>query len=104
MAFAALGGLAAVVVSQPPVHEAVSAGGASLLLAAGAACLTAALIWLACRRLPAGALRTGAVAVAALAGYFSIGALFNPAVEAIEGELPLKVDISSCNPYISPSR
>ncbi|MDE0711660.1 MAG: branched-chain amino acid ABC transporter permease [Rhodospirillales bacterium] len=84
MAFAALGGLAAVVVSQPPVHEAVSAGGASLLLAAGVACLTVALIWLACQRLPAGALRTAAVAVAALVGYFSISAFFNPAVEAIE--------------------
>ncbi|MCY3567518.1 MAG: branched-chain amino acid ABC transporter permease [Chloroflexi bacterium] len=84
MAFAALGGLAAVLVSQPPVHEAVAAGGARLLIAAGVACLTAGVVWLACRRLPAGALRTAAVAVAAVVGYFSASAFFNPAVEAIE--------------------
>ena len=47
MAFAGLGGLAAVLVSQPPVHAAAAAGGADLLLAAGAACLTAGLVWLA---------------------------------------------------------
>ena len=88
MAFAALGGLAAVLVSQPPVHAAVAAGGPGLLIVIAIACLTAALVWLACRRLQPGGARTVAVAVAAVAGYFSIGVFFDPAVKAIEAVDP----------------
>ncbi len=88
MAFAGLGGLAAVLVSQPPVHAAAAAGGADLLLAAGAAGLAAGLIWLVLRSVPRGRLRTLAVAVTAVAGYFVIAAFFDPAVEAIEAVDP----------------
>jgi len=88
MAFAGLGGLAAVLVSQPPVHAAAAAGGADLLLAGAAACLTAGLVWLVVRRVPRGRLRTACVAVTAVAGYFVIAAFFDPAIEAIEAVDP----------------
>ena len=88
MAFAALGGLAAVLVSQPPVHAAVAAGGAKLLAAAAAAVLAAGLVWYPYRRLPRGAPRTVVVALAAAVGFFIVGAFFDPAVEAIEAVDP----------------
>ena len=88
MAFAALGGLAAVLVSQPPVHAAVAAGGAKLLAAAAAAVVAAGLVWYPYRRLPRGAPRTIVVALAAAVGFFIVGAFFDPAVEAIEAVDP----------------
>ena len=88
MAFAGLGGLAAVLVSQPAVPAAMAAGGAELLVAGLAAGLTAGLLWLACRRLPRGRPRNLAVAAVAVAGYFAIAAFFDPAVEAIEAVDP----------------
>ena len=88
MAFAALGGLAAVLVSQPPVHAAVAAGGSGLLLALAATCLAAGLVWYPYRRLPPGRSRAFAVALAATVGFFMIGAFFDPAVEAIEAVDP----------------
>ena len=84
MAFAALGGLAAVLVSQSPVHAAVAAGGAKLLAAVVLACVMAGLVVVAYRRLPRGWPSTLGVTVAAVSGYFAVGALFDPAVEAIE--------------------
>lgn len=88
MAFAALGGLAAVLVSQPPVHAAVAAGGVKLLAAGAAACLAAGLVWYPYRRLPRGAPRAVAVALAAAVGFFIVGVFFDPAVEAIEAVDP----------------
>ena len=88
MAFAALGGLAAVLVSQPPVHAALAAGGGGMVITAGTAGLTAALIWLACRKLRPGGVRTAAVAVVAVGGYFAMSAFFDPAVKAIEAVDP----------------
>ena len=84
MAFAALGGLAAVLVSQPPVAAAVAAGGANLLWAAAAACLTGGLVWALLRLLPPGRLRAAALAGVIAAGFFSANAFFDPAVRAIE--------------------
>ena len=88
MAFAALGGLAAVLVSQPPVHAAVAAGGAKLLAAAAAAVVAAGLVWYPYRRLPRGTPRTVVVALAAAVGFFMIAAFLDPAVEAIEAVDP----------------
>ncbi len=88
MGFAALGGLACVLISQPPVPEAVAAGGADLLLAAGAAVLATGLIWGALRLVPRGRWRAAAVAGAAAAGYLLVGAFFDLAVEAIEAVDP----------------
>ena len=88
MAFAALGGLAAVLVSQPPVAAAMAAGGGGMLLAAAIACLAAGLVWLAWRRLPRGGVRGAAVVAVVAGGYFAVGAAFDPAVEAIEAVDP----------------
>ena len=88
MAFAALGGLAAVLVSQPAVPAAVAAGGAELLAAAAVACLTLGLVWISYRRLPRGKLRMFAVTGVAVTGYLATDALFGPAVEAIEAVDP----------------
>ncbi len=84
MAFAALGGLAAVLVSQPPVTAAVAAGGVDLLLAGAAACATLWLVFAAYRRLPPGGLRVLGTTAVAAAGYFATSAIFDPAVDAIE--------------------
>ena len=84
MAFAALGGLAGVLVSQPPVTAAVAAGGAGLAWAAVAACLTLGLAWAAFRRLPPGRARSLGVAAVIVIGFFATRAFFDPAVEAIE--------------------
>ena len=84
MAFAALGGLAAVLVSQPPVVAAVAAGGANLLWGAAAACLTGSLVWALLRLLPPGRLRAAVLAGVLAAGFFSANAFFDPAVRAIE--------------------
>ena len=84
MAFAALGGLAAVLVSQPPVAAAVAAGGANLLWGAAAACLTGSLVWVLLRLLPPGRLRAAVLAGVLAAGFFSANAFFDPAVRAIE--------------------
>lgn len=82
MGFVALGGLAAVLISMPPVPDAWAAGGLRVLLAlsAGAATIVAAI--LAYRRLP----RHRGLAVAAIlvGGFFLYRWLFDPAVTAIE--------------------
>ena len=88
MAFAALGGLAAVLVSESPVPAALAAGGADLLLAALAAAATAGIVWLVYRNLPRGRLRSAGVVAAVAGGYFAIAAFFDPAVVAIEAVDP----------------
>jgi branched-chain amino acid transport system permease protein len=84
MGFLALGGLAAVLVSMPPVAEAWAAGGgrAWLALVLGAATI-AGLIWLH-RRLPPGRRRWWILAAAGVVGLIAFRALFGPAVDAIE--------------------
>ena len=84
MGFAALGGLAGVLVSQPPVADAWAAGGEGLGLALAALAGTVLLIVLARRLLPRGHLRTAATVLVLVAGFFLISALFDPAVEEIE--------------------
>ncbi len=90
MGFAALGGLAGVLVSRPPVPAAWAAGGGGLfialliLIAAGGFAL--ALV----RYMPRSRTRTAALAVVALAGLFGARAFFDPAVDAIEAVEPAK--------------
>jgi len=83
MGFVALGGVAGVVVSLPPVTEAVQAGGAGILLALLVALMTAGVVWFLARSLRGG-LRTVAIAVVLIAGAFVARGVFDPAVEAIE--------------------
>ncbi len=88
MGFVALGGLAAVLVSMPPVPEAWSAGGPRIVLAmlAGAATIAAAI--LAQKRMPPGRLRLLAVAAILIGGFVLYRGLFDPARDAIEDVNP----------------
>ena len=90
MGFAALGGLAGVLVSRPPVPAAWAAGGGGLLaafvilMAAGGVALALA------RYLPRSRARALALAAVVLAGLFGAGVFFDPAVDAIEAVEPAK--------------
>ncbi len=84
MGFVALGGLAVVLTSMPPVGAAWAAGGVRVLLAlsAGAGLVVAAVyLW---KRLRKG----WAVAALLLGGFFVYRAILDPAVEAIEAVDP----------------
>ena len=88
MGFVALGGLAAVLVSQPPVAEGWNAGGLRLLgaLALGATVLVAAVhIW---KRKIGGRMRTLVMLALLIGGFFLFRAALDPAVEAIEAINP----------------
>ena len=90
MGFAALGGLAVVLVSAPPVREAWNAGGAGLLAAgtiAGAGCLLAVVTH---RKLPPGRFRTLSILAVLVAGYFLARWFFGPATDAVERIEPAK--------------
>jgi branched-chain amino acid transport system permease protein len=83
MGFAALGGLAGVLVSTPPVHNAIAAGGGGVLLTGAIASVTIAAVWFVMTRLRfpfRGVLAATIIAI----GFFAARAVFDPAVEAIE--------------------
>ena len=84
MGFAALGGVAAVLVSMPPVPGAWAAGGTgigvSFLMLVGT---VAAIVFV--RRRTSGRLRLWASLAIAVIGYFVIRTVYDPAVSAIEG-------------------
>ena len=84
MGFAALGGLAGVLVSQAPVAEAWAAGGAGLGIALAVVAGAALAIVLVRRRVPKGPLRLAATALLLVAGFFLARQFFDPAVSAIE--------------------
>ena len=83
MGFAALGGLAAVLVSAPPVQEAWEAGGAGIIFAGLVLVATVIAMRLVYPRLQG---RQRLLAMAALGGlgYFVARAFYGPATEAIE--------------------
>ncbi|MGX9855515.1 branched-chain amino acid ABC transporter permease [Limimaricola variabilis] len=88
MGFVALGGLAAVLVSMPPVAEGWNAGGLRLLgaLALGAAILIAAVqVW---KRKIGGRMRTLVMLALLVGGFFLFRAALDPAVQAIEAINP----------------
>ncbi len=84
MGFAALGGLAAVLVSVPPVKEAWAAGGVNIVLAAvsGLATIGAVLFVRARIERP---FRILAITPIIIIGFLVVRWFFDPAVEAIEG-------------------
>ncbi len=88
MGFVALGGLAAVLVSMPPVPDAWRAGGVGILLALflGAATIFAAVFVF--QKLPKGWTRTGAMLVILVGGFFLFRSVFDPSVSAVEGVNP----------------
>ncbi len=87
MGFVALGGLATVLVSMPPVGAAWSAGAGRLFLALALAVAIVAAAIVAWKRLRKG-LRGWVVAAILIAGFFLFRAVFDPAVTAIEGVDP----------------
>jgi branched-chain amino acid transport system permease protein len=87
MGFTALGGLAVVLVSAAPVHEAWSAGGPGVLLGLLIALVTVAAV-VAARTLASGALRGVLIAVAVVAGILAFEAVMRPATTAIEAVNP----------------
>ena len=88
MAFAALGGTAAVLVSAPPVGAAWRAGGTGIALAAVALGAGVALAVVLRRRLPAGRARGLLPALSVLAGLVAARLLYGPAAAAIEAVDP----------------
>jgi len=88
MGFTAVGGLAVVLIAQPPVPEAWAAGGASALLGLmlGVASILAAVVVY--KRLPKGRLRGLAIIGVLVAGYLVTSAVFGPATKAIEAVNP----------------
>ncbi|TCD16761.1 branched-chain amino acid ABC transporter permease [Oricola cellulosilytica] len=89
MAFTALGGLAAVVVSHPPVMEALTAGGRSLALSAVITIgIVATIIFL--TSILKGRVRGFAIFVVVVAGYFLLRPVFSDAVTTIESVNPAR--------------
>ncbi|MDA0229057.1 MAG: branched-chain amino acid ABC transporter permease [Proteobacteria bacterium] len=84
MGFAAVGGLATVLISKAPVGEAWAAGGWRLAASLGVLLATAGVVIVVRRRLGPGAIRSLATAVLIIAGYFLTRIFFDPATEAIE--------------------
>ncbi len=88
MGFAAIGGVAAVIVSASPVGEAWSVGGVGLLLALASVVATIVAILVIRAKLPKGQTRNLSVAAAIGIGYFCARWFFDPAVDRIEAVDP----------------
>ncbi len=89
MGFSALGGVAAVLVSMPPVPEAWSAGGTGIMGALFSAVLSILVILFARKRLK-GKTRSFATFVLIIAGYAITRSLYDPATSLIEAVEPAK--------------
>ena len=83
MGFAALGGLAAILVSAPPVQEAWAAGGAGIIYTLLVVVATIVAVVYAHRR-TTGTRRRLIITLIGVAGYFIARAFYGPATEAIE--------------------
>ena len=83
MGFAALGGVAAVLTSQPPVHDAWAAGGGGIGLALLSLVATVAVLMVV-RSRTAGAARVLLMLALGVGGFFLIRYFLDPAVAAIE--------------------
>lgn len=90
MGFAALGGIAGVLVSKAPVPAAWEAGGTGIFLALGVVVATVIIAVFAHRRLPRGPGRIIGMTLIVGIGYFAARAFFDPAVDAIEAVDPAK--------------
>ncbi len=88
MGFAALGGVAAVLVSKAPISESWAAGGSNLLIAALMALLTIAGVIVAYRQTSRGPLRNIVITIIIVAGFVIIRPFYDPAVAAIEAINP----------------
>ena len=87
MGFTALGGLAAVLVSAPPVQEAWAAGGVQIFASAIPILIAVGVIWVVYPRLR-GTRRIVVISLIGAIGYFCARAFYNPAASAIEAVNP----------------
>ena len=84
MGFVALGGLATVIISAPPVYEAWDSGGIRIILALSFGALTiflASYVW---KLLKNSRYKSLAISMILILGFFIYRFIFDPAVEAIE--------------------
>ena len=88
MGFAALGGIAAVLVAMPPTQEAWEQGGAGILAALLMALITTLVAIVAFKKLPQGRYRRLCIVAILMLGYFVSRYFFDPAVELIEAVNP----------------
>ncbi len=84
MGFAAMGGLAAMLISVPPVREAWSVGGIGVLMGVVALILTIVAAVATYRKLQAKRFGMIAVVLVCVVGYFIMRSLFDPATALIE--------------------
>lgn len=89
MGFAALGGVAAVLTSMPPVAGAVRAGGLGIFFSLVSIVVSVAAV-VAVGRYTEGRWRRWAMFATAVVGFFVTRAIFDPAVEAIESFDPAR--------------
>lgn len=84
MGFAALGGLAAMLISMPYVPEAGAAGGAGVLLGLFVLLATSTLAVVVYRKIPIAILRTPLVIIICIVGYILVRKVLDPATVSIE--------------------
>ena len=84
MGFAAMGGLAAMLISVPPVREAWAAGGIGVIFGVFAIILTVVAAVFTYRKMHAKRFRTALVVLVCIVGYIILRSLFDPATNAIE--------------------
>jgi len=88
MGFVALGGLATVLISMPPVHEAWRVGGVYVMTALFIGVLTIAIAIVVFRRIPKGSLRATLLIVILVVGFVTYRAILDPGVAAVEAINP----------------
>ena len=84
MGFVALGGLATVIISAPPVYEAWDAGGIRIIFALSFGALTIFLATYVWKLLKNSKYKSLAISMILILGFFIYRFIFDPAVEAIE--------------------
>ena len=84
MGFVALGGLATVIISAPPVYEAWDAGGIRIIFALSFGALTIFLATFVWKLLKNSRYKSLAISIILILGFFIYRFIFDPAVEAIE--------------------
>jgi len=88
MGFVALGGLASVLVSMPPVPDAWAAGGLGIIAALVLGAATIAGAAFAMKRLPKGRVRALGILAILIVGFFVYRAVLDPSVDAVEAVNP----------------
>ena len=90
MGFAALGGVAAVLVSREPVQTAWEAGGGGILASGLVLALVIGFIIVIAKKLQSGWLKNFILFIVVIGGYIAVRSVYDPAVDAIEADNPAK--------------